>query len=87
MLLIKESRSFFEKQKIDKKLIYLNQTIQKTNFWNNKIEAEKILREKKNCDLLINTFKFLDKEEKDLYDIFLLAKEENNNQIINQKYI
>ena len=47
MLLIKESRSFFEKQKIDKKLIYLNQTIQKTNFWNNKIEAEKILREKK----------------------------------------
>tara|TARA_B100001250_G_scaffold397827_1_gene405343 strand:- start:57 stop:1118 length:1062 start_codon:yes stop_codon:yes gene_type:complete len=87
MLLIKESRSFFEKQKIDKKLIYLNQTIQKTNFWNNKIEAEKILREKKNCDLLINTFKFLDKEEKDLYDIFLLAKEENNNQIINETLI
>ncbi len=87
MLLIKESRSFFEKQKIDKKLIYLNQTIQKPNFWNNKIEAEKILREKKNCDLLINTFKFLDKEEKDLYDIFLLAKEENNNQIINETLI
>ena len=46
-MLIKESRSFFEKQDIEKKIIELDQAIQDPNFWNNKNKAEKILKEKK----------------------------------------
>jgi len=83
-LLTRELRSFFEKQKIEPKLINLNQAIQNPNFWNNREKAEKILKEKKNYDLIVNSFNQFDKEQKDLYDIFLLAKEENNNQIINE---
>ena len=75
---IKELRSFFEKQDIEKKLIDLNQAVQAQNFWNNKDKAEKILKEKKNYNILVNSFKYFEKENKDLYDIFLLAKDENN---------
>jgi len=46
-LLIKELRSFFEKQDIEKKLIDLDKAIQAPNFWNDKQEAEKILKKKK----------------------------------------
>jgi peptide chain release factor 2 len=42
------------------------------------------LKEKKNIDLLISSYKESKKEEKDLYDIFLLANEENNKQIIDE---
>ena len=42
------------------------------------------MKEKKNIDLLINSYKESKKEEKDLYDIFLLANEENNKQIIDE---
>jgi len=83
-LLTRELRGFFEKQEIEPKLINLNQAIQNPNFWNNREKAEKILKEKKNYDLIVNSFNQFDKEQKDLYDIFLLAKEENNNQIINE---
>ena len=83
-MLTRELRSFFEKQEIEPKLINLNQAIQNPNFWNNREKAEKILKEKKNYDLIVNSFNQFDKEQKDLYDIFLLAKEENNNQIINE---
>ena len=42
------------------------------------------MKEKKNIDLLINSYKESKNEEKDLYDIFLLANEENNKQIIDE---
>ena len=83
-MLIKELRSFFEKQDIEKKIIDLDQAIQEPNFWNKRDEAEKILKEKKNYNFLVNSFKYFEKENKDLYDIFLLAKDENNNQIIEE---
>ena len=63
------------------KLILL---IENPNFLKNRIEAEKIIKEKKNFDLLINSHKKSKQEEKDLYDIFLLADEENNHQIIGE---
>ena len=83
-MLIKELRSFFEKQDIEKKLIDLDKAIQAPNFWNNKHEAEKILKKKKNYDFLVNSCNYLDKESKDLYDIYLLAKDENDNQILKE---
>ena len=83
-MLIKELRSFFEKQDIEKKIINLDKTIQKKNFWDDRGKAEKILKMKKNYDFLVNSYKYFGKESKDLYDFYLLAKEENNNQIIKE---
>tara|TARA_B100002051_G_scaffold274037_1_gene314198 strand:- start:515 stop:1573 length:1059 start_codon:yes stop_codon:yes gene_type:complete len=83
-LLIKESRSFFEKQDIEKKLAGLDKSIQEKNFWNNRNEAEKILKKKKNYNFLVNSYKYFEKENNDLQDIYLLAKDENDNQIIKE---
>ena len=85
-MLIKELRSFFEKQDIENKLTDLDRAIQEKNFWNNRDEAEKILKKKKNYDFLINSYKYFEKEKNDLYDIYLLAKDENDNQIIKETF-
>ena len=82
--LIKELRSFFENQNINKKQNNLNKLIEKPNFWENRIEAEKILKEKKNYDTLINSQKKFEKELKDSYDLFLLANEEKDKNIIQE---
>ena len=83
-MLAKELRSFFEKQDVKKKLIDLDQAIQAKNFWNNREEAEKVLKKKKNYSTLFDSYNYFEKENKDLYDIFLLAKDENDNQIIEE---
>ena len=44
---IKESRSIFEKHNIHLNLDKINQKILDPNFWKNKTEAEKIIKEKK----------------------------------------
>ncbi len=86
-MLIKELRSFFETQDIEKKLIDLDKAIQAKNFWNNRDEAEKILKKKKNLDFLINSYKYFEKESKDLFDIYFLAQDENESQIIKETLI
>ncbi len=83
-MLAKELRSFFEKQDVKKKLIVLDQAIQAKNFWNNREEAEKVLKKKKNYSTLYDSYNHFEKENEDLYDIFLLAKDENDNQIIEE---
>ena len=83
-MLAKELRSFFEKQDVKKKLIDLDQAIQAKNFWNSREEAEKVLKKKKNYSTLLDSYNYFEKENKDLYDIFLLAKDENDNQIIEE---
>jgi len=79
-----ELRSFFEKQNIKSKLNKINLLIENPNFWNNRNEAEKKLKEKKNFDLLIKSYNSSNKKNKDLYDIYLLANEESNLQIVNE---
>ena len=79
-----ELRSFFEKQNIKSKLNKINLLIENPNFWDNRSEAEKKLKEKKNFDFLIKTYNTSNKKNKDLYDIYLLANEENNSQIVNE---
>ena len=60
-MLIKELRSFFEKQDIENKLTDLDRATQEKDFWNNRDEAEKILKKKKNYDFLINSYKYFEK--------------------------
>ena len=83
-MLFKELRGFFEKQDIETKLFYLNKAIQEQDFWNNRDKAEKILKNKKNYDFLINSYNNFSKENKDLYDIYLMAKDEKDDQIIKE---
>ncbi len=82
--LFKESRSFFEKRDIRNKQNKLNNLINDTNFWNDKIQAEKILKEKKNYDNLLNSQKKYQKELIDLSELYILAIEEKDQNIIKE---
>ncbi len=69
---------------MEKQLTELDKSIQAKNFWDNRDQAEKILKKKKNYDFLVNSYNYFEKENIDLYDIYLLAKDENDNQVIKE---
>ena len=82
--LIKELRSFFEKQNIQSKRNKLNTLIEDPKFWENKKQAEKILKEKKSYDNLLESHSRSEQEINELYDIFQLAYEENDKQLLKE---
>ena len=51
------------------------------NFWQDKINSQKIIKEKKLFEDLINSFNLSEQKLKDLDDLNLLAEEENNQDI------
>ena len=51
------------------------------NFWQDKSKSQKIIKEKKLFEDLINSYKHSDKQLKDLNDLYELALEENNSDI------
>ena len=82
--LIKELRSFFEKDNVSEKLNNYSKLVEEPNFWQNKRKAEKILKEKNNLEKLLKNYKLITSESKDLFDIYELALDEENNEIINE---
>ena len=72
--LIKELRSFFETQNIKSKRNKLNNLIEDPKFWDDRKKAEKILKEKKGYDNLLDSHKQSEREINELYDIFKLAR-------------
>ena len=82
--LIKESRSFFETQKIELKLNKLNNLIEDPKFWDDRKQAEKILKEKKGYDSLLDSHRKSENDINELYDIFQLANEENDKHLIQE---
>ena len=54
------------------------------NFWQNKSKAQKIIKEKKLYEDLINSYENSTRELIELNDLYELAKEENNQLIINE---
>ena len=82
--LIKESRSIFEKNKIHFILAENNKKILETNFWQNKSLAQKVIKEKKLYENLINSYENSIKKINELNDLYELAKDENNKSIINE---
>ena len=82
-----ESRSFFDKKKIINKIEAINKKIENPNFWKNKQEAEKILKDKKFFEDLVETYKSHLIQLSELEDLFQLAEEENNQQIIDEVFI
>ncbi|MBD1145772.1 peptide chain release factor 2 [Pelagibacterales bacterium SAG-MED34] len=81
---MKELRSFFETQNIETKRNKLNAIVEDPKFWNDRKQAEKILKEKKSYDNLLDSHKQSEKEINELYDIFQLANEENDKQLIQE---
>ena len=53
------------------------------NFWQDKNKAQKIIKEKKFQEDLINSYNFSAKQCKEITDLFNLAIEENNTSVIN----
>ena len=74
-------RSFFEKKNIKSKIEELDNIINSENFWSDKKNAENVIKEKNNLTSLVNLYDLFQKENSDLYDIFVLAEEENNTQV------
>ena len=54
------------------------------NFWQNKSEAQKVIKEKKLYEDLISSYENSSKELIELNDLYELAVEENNQSIINE---
>jgi len=54
------------------------------NFWQDKNNAQKIVKEKKLQEDLINSYDYSVKQCKEIYDLYNLALEENNTSIINE---
>ena len=55
-----------------------------TNFWQDKNNAQKIVKEKKLQEDLINSYNYSVKQCKEIYDLYNLALEENNTSIISE---
>ena len=56
------------------------------NFWQDKANSQKIIKEKKFLDDLVNTYKDSTDELKDLNDLYNLAVDENNLNVKNDIY-
>ncbi|MDB9768647.1 peptide chain release factor 2 [Candidatus Pelagibacter ubique] len=81
---MKELRSTFEKNDIHKKLEKNNQKILETNFWHDKANSQKVIKEKKLYEELINSYEHSSKSIVDLDELNELALEEKNQPIINE---
>ena len=79
--LIKEYWSIFEKKEIYKILEKYNKTILEADFWQDKIKSQKIIKEKKLYDDLINSYEKTKKSLNDLEELNQLAIEEKNKSV------
>ncbi|OUW10913.1 MAG: peptide chain release factor 2 [Candidatus Pelagibacter sp. TMED166] len=73
----------FEKNNIQTKLTELEKTLQSKNFWKDKSKVKKTIKEKKIFEDISNSFKNCTNEMNNLKDLFKLALEEKNEEIIN----
>jgi len=72
----------FEKNKIEDKIQNFNKEIEKENFWKNKIDAQKILKEKNFIENIYNSFNSTVNELDNLELLLELALKENDNEVI-----
>ena len=72
----------FDKNKINEKIQVLDKKITNKNFWKDKIVAQKILKEKKFFDNIINNFHFTMNELENMEQLIELASKENDVVVI-----
>ena len=82
--LIKELRSIFEKNKIYSILKKNNQKILEKNFWQDKLNSQKVIKEKKLHEDLINSYDYSVRSLNDLNELNELALEEKNQSVVNE---
>ena len=72
----------FEKNNVATKLKEIEKTLLKKNFWKDKIKVKKTVKEKKIYEEILNSHQSCSKEVNNLKDLYELAKEEKNDEII-----
>ncbi len=77
------SGGIFEKNGIEQKLKKIEDIILKENFWKDKDQAKKTIKQKKFFENILNSYKNSLKEITNLEDLFNLATQEKNDEIIN----
>ena len=81
---IKELRSIFDKNQIQSKLENHNKEMLDVNFWQDKLKSQKIIKEKKLYEELVNSYNESIKSLEDLNQLNELAIEEKNINIQNE---
>ena len=71
----------FEKNKIKEKIQKFEKEIAHENFWQNKLNAQKILKEKKFFGNILENFNFTINELENLEQLLELATQENNSVV------
>ena len=77
------SGGIFEKNEVEQKLKKIEGDILKENFWKDKDHAKKTIKQKKIFENILNSYKNSLKEITNLEDLFNLAMQEKNDEIIN----
>ena len=72
----------FEKNDIKVKIQTFDKKIIENNFWKDKLSAQKILKEKKFFENIINNFNFVVNELENLEELLELASKENDSIVI-----
>ena len=81
---IKELRSIFDKNQIQSKLENHNKEMLDVNFWQDKLKSQKIIKEKKLYEELVNSYNESIKSLEDFDQLNELAIEEKNISIQNE---
>ena len=81
---IKELRSIFDKNQVQSKLENHNKEMLDANFWQDKLRSQKIIKEKKLYEELVNSYNESIKSLEDLDQLNELAIEEKNINIQNE---
>ena len=72
----------FEKNDIKDKIQTFDKKITKSNFWKDKLSAQKILKEKKLLENIFNNFNFSVNELENLEELLELAVKENESVVL-----
>ena len=72
----------FDKNKIKEKILSFDTKISKKDFWKDKITAQKILKEKKFFDVILNGFNSTVNELENLEQLLEIASRENEVSVI-----
>ena len=73
----------FEKNNIIQKLKEIEKTLLSENFWKDKIKVKKTVKEKNIYEKIVNSFSKSSSDLTDIKDLYKLASEEKNEDIIN----
>ena len=72
----------FDKNNVEAKLFDLDKTLQSENFWKDQAKVKKTVKQKKIYEDILNIFKNSKKEILNIKDLYNLASEEKNEDII-----